>query len=35
MMALIIIISLCNLVILVTPGHTWSHIVTGGHNNLC
>ena len=28
MMALIIIISLCNLVTLVTPGHIWSQVVT-------
>ena len=28
MMALIIIIALCNLVTLVTPGHRWSHLVT-------
>ena len=28
MMALMIIISLCNLVTLVTPGHVWSQVVT-------
>ena len=28
MMALIIIIALCNLVTLVTVGHTWSQLVT-------
>ena len=31
MMALMIIIALCNLVTLVTPGHRWSHLVTDGH----
>ena len=28
MMALMIIIALCNLVTLVTPGHIWSQVVT-------
>ena len=28
MMALMIIIALCNLVTLVTAGHRWSHLVT-------
>ena len=28
MIALMITISLCNLVTLVTPGHTWSQVVT-------
>ena len=28
MMALMIIISLCNLVTFIKPGHTWSQVVT-------
>ena len=35
MMALMIIIALFNLVMLVTPGHSWSHLVTAGHIGHC
>ena len=35
MMALMIIIAQCDLVTLVTAGHSWSHLVTAGHIGHC